>query len=30
MATIGDQQLRLADDYAAALDTLADRATANT
>ncbi|MBU6251226.1 MAG: minor capsid protein [Cyanobacteria bacterium REEB417] len=30
MPTIGDQQLQLADDYAAALDTLADRATANT
>jgi SPP1 gp7 family putative phage head morphogenesis protein len=30
MATIGDQQLQLADDYAAALDTLADRSATNT
>jgi SPP1 gp7 family putative phage head morphogenesis protein len=30
MATIGDQQLQLADDYAAALDTLADRSVSNT
>ena len=30
MATIGDRQIRLADDYAVALDTLATRATENT
>ena len=30
MAQIGDQQLKLADDYAAALDMLSNRATANT
>jgi SPP1 gp7 family putative phage head morphogenesis protein len=30
MATIGDQQLQLADDYAAALDTLANRSVSNT
>ena len=30
MAQIGDQQLQLADDYAAALDTLADRSVTNT
>jgi len=30
MATIGDQQLKLADDYAAALDTLANRSVSNT
>ena len=30
MATIGDQQLQLADDYAAALDPLADRSVSNT
>jgi len=30
MAQIGDQQLQLADDYAAALDTLADRSVSNT
>jgi SPP1 gp7 family putative phage head morphogenesis protein len=30
MATIGDQQLQLADDYAAALDAIGNRATTNT